>query len=73
MFEKCKEERKRDQARAQWNALLPFMNLELLKYISFEEYFDRITGANLDQRPAAEILKEVEEIRKQMRAENESV
>lgn len=38
-----------------------------MKYESFSTYFDRVTGKDIDTRPDAVILAEVEEIRKQMK------
>lgn len=46
--------------RAQYNALLPYMYLQYLKFMPFNEYVDRITGRNIDLRPAEEIIAEIE-------------
>ena len=72
-FGKCKEAKQRAEARQEWVALLPFMSIQWLKYMDFEAYYDKVCGRDLDLRPKEEILREVEEIRKQMRAENGSV
>lgn len=34
------------------------------EYISFEDYVARITGANVDRRPAEELLRELDELEK---------
>lgn len=34
--------------------------------MSFEDYYDQATGANIDLRPAKEILAEVEEVRREI-------
>ena len=51
--------------REEWLALFPWMMMKHIKYMSFREYFDQRTGANIDMRPAAEILADVEKIRRQ--------
>lgn len=38
-----------------------------MKYEAFNSYFDRITGRDIDMRPDAEILAEVEAIRQEMK------
>lgn len=35
------------------------------KAVSYEEYRDKLTGANIDRRSAAEILAEIDELEKQ--------
>ncbi|MCR5811171.1 MAG: hypothetical protein K6G34_07220 [Lachnospiraceae bacterium] len=46
----------------QWCALLPFMHMEMLKYVSFKDYKDRVTGKDLDLRPADEIVEEIKKL-----------
>ena len=53
--EKIQEEK----IRQQWIAVLPFMHLKQLKYMSFKDYYEACTGANIDWRPAKEIIKEI--------------
>lgn len=38
-----------------------------MKYEAFNSYFDRVTGRDIDMRPDAEILAEVEAIRQEMK------
>lgn len=64
--ERAAEQRARELAHRQWCALLPQMSVGLLKYVSFEEYYDRITGGTMDMRPAEEIIAEVAKIREEM-------
>ena len=53
---------KEDKIRGVYNALLPYYaNMGI--YMPFEEFYDKFTGANIDLRPADEILNEAEEIR----------
>jgi len=63
---KAAEENDRDRKRAQWNALLPLMNMKMVDYEPFETYYERVTGKNYDARPSEEILAEVAEIRKEL-------
>ena len=63
---KAAEEIRRDNLRAQWTAMLPYMSLEMLKFISFDDYYNQATGGDLDMRPAAEILAEAQEIRRKL-------
>lgn len=58
------EERQRDRWHRQWAAQLPFMGKD--NYISFAEYCDRLSGANIDTRPTAVILAELDEMERQM-------
>lgn len=51
-----------DRMYQQWCELLPYMSLKMLEYISFDDYFNRVTGKNVDLRPAAEIIAEIEEL-----------
>jgi len=62
LIKKAIIEDRRDEIREQWVALLPHMDKET--YISFDAYYDRCTGRNIDRRPTEDILSEVEEIRR---------
>ena len=52
--------------REQWLQLLPLMQMNVIKYISEEEYRLKVSGGDIDQRPASEILAEVQAIRKEI-------
>ena len=54
-------EEKKDKIRGTYYAMLPFLLLRD-RYMTFEEFYDKFTGADIDWRPADEILKEAEEI-----------
>ena len=56
---------------AQWLAYLPML-IQSNKFMSFAQFKDEMTGANIDTRPAEEILAEVEDIRVKLYG-NESV
>lgn len=52
----------------QWTAQLPIMAYTG-KHISFAEYRDRATGANIDRRSVAEIQQEIDEAMQELRKE----
>lgn len=58
-----------EKAFRQWIAILPVMWSGAAKFIEFDEFRDRLTGAGIDTRPASEILAEVEEIRREMKGD----
>jgi len=60
-FRVAKEKEREEKARQQWVAMLPFMSLKQLEYIPFEQYYDRVSGRNIDMRSAEEIIKSIEE------------
>lgn len=60
-MEKDREER----IFQQWVAQLPMMAFSG-KPISFADYKDRVTGANIDRRPTAEILAELDDLEREL-------
>ena len=62
--EYAQDKEKEEGYKAEWNALYPFMIIKVMKYVSFKEYVDICTGANIDTRPAGEIIAEIEELHK---------
>ena len=62
IIDKAREKEKEKRYFLQWVVQLPNMTDE--NYISFNSYVDRVTGRNIDQRPVAECMKELEEIKK---------
>ena len=62
-IDKAEEKKKEDRYFLQWVVQLPRMTQE--NYTSFDSYLDRVTGRNIDQRPVAECMQEIEEIKKQ--------
>ena len=54
---KAAEENREERIFQQWTALLPWMDQD--SYISFADYKDRVTGANIDRRSVAEIMADV--------------
>ena len=62
IIEKAREKEKEQRLFMQWVVQLPQMTKE--NYISFESYLDKVTGRNIDKRPAYECMREIEEIKK---------
>lgn len=48
-----------------WIVQLPYMSKD--DFVGFDAYFDRVTGRNIDTRPALEILAEIEVAEKSLR------
>lgn len=62
LIEKARDADVDDRIRAEWTALLPWMQTGHLKLIQFPEYLDQRTGRNVDQRPAAEVIADLEKL-----------
>ena len=60
-FEKDTE----DKLHRQWCAMLPYMSLNMLKYMSFDEYQNKLTGKDIDTRPASVIIAEIRKAHKE--------
>lgn len=65
IIEKAKEKEKENRLFLQWVVQLPNMGKE--NFVSFEQYIDRVTGRNIDSRPVAECMAEIEEIKKKFK------
>lgn len=63
LINKAIEEKRDNKIFQQWVAQLPVMGL-FKKPISFDEYHAQVLGLNVDNRPTAEILAELDEIEK---------
>ncbi len=61
---KALEQERDDRLFQQWVVQLPLMGKE--NFVSFADYKDKITGANIDRRSTAEILAELDEIEKEL-------
>lgn len=53
------EEENKAKKRQEWLALLPVM-ITMDKYKSFEEYYDLITGKNIDMRSTVDIIADID-------------
>ena len=60
------EQERDERIHQQWTAQLPIMAYSGT-YVSFADYRDRITGANLDRRPTREILAELDDIEREFK------
>lgn len=60
LIRKALEQERDERLHRQWTAQLPIMAYTG-KNISFAEYRDRVTGANIDRRSVAEIQREIDE------------
>ena len=63
------EKEKKDKAEKLYLVLVPKL-IEINKFMSFDQFYDEISGANLDLRPAEDILRESEEIEKRLRGDS---
>lgn len=61
---KAQEKERDERIFRQWVAQLPIMAVAD-NVISFDDYRDRVTGANIDFRPADDIMEELDEVEKQ--------
>lgn len=66
LVERAAEMRAKEWVHRQWCALYPDMIRGILKYMSFEEYYNRMTGGTIDRRSKEDILAEAAQIRKEM-------
>ena len=62
---KALEQEREERIFQQWTAQLPTMAYSGT-YVSFADYKDRVTGANIDRRPTAEILAELDEVEREL-------
>lgn len=58
-----------DEMRGMYHALLSYLAMRG-KFMTFNEFYDMMTGANLDWRPAEDIFKESKEIEERLRNGN---
>ena len=54
-----------DKIHGEYLAMLPLLMIRG-KYMSFEQFYEKMTGADLDMRPAEDILIESEEIERRL-------
>lgn len=62
---KALEQEKEARIFQQWTAQLPIMAYSG-KYVSFADYKDRVTGANIDRRSTAEIEAELDAVEREL-------
>ena len=61
---KAMEQERDDRIFQQWVAQLPWMSRE--NFVSFADYKDRVTGANIDRRSVAEIMKDLDAVEQEL-------
>lgn len=61
---KAMEENRDERIFQQWVAQLPYMGKE--NYISFEDYKNKLTGADIDRRSVADIEADLAEVERQL-------
>lgn len=61
LIAKAMEKEREDRIFQQWVVQLPVMAYSG-KSVSFADYRDRVTGANIDRRNTAELMKELDEV-----------
>lgn len=62
---KALEQNRDERIFQQWVAQLPIMAYAG-KYVSFADYKDRVTGANIDRRSTAEIMAELDDVEREL-------
>ena len=65
LIAKALEKTREDRIFQQWVAQLPVMAYSG-EHVSFADYKDRVTGANIDRRTTAELLHELDEVEKEL-------
>ena len=65
LFLKAIEKDYDDRLFEQWVIQLPIMSLQMVDYISFEDYKDKVTGKNIDLRSNEEIIAEIRALHSQ--------
>ena len=61
---KALEQERDERLFQQWVVQLPLMGTD--NFVSFADYKDRVTGANIDRRSVAEIWAELDEVEKEL-------
>lgn len=65
LIRKAREKDRDERIFQQWVAQLPMMAFTGT-VVSFADYKDRVTGANIDRRPTAEIEKDLDEVERSL-------
>ena len=67
---KAMEKTREERLFQQWVVQLPWMGKE--NFVSFADYKDRVTGANIDRRSVAEIMAELDEVERELQKGGDS-
>lgn len=65
LIAKAMEQERDERIFQQWTAQLSAMAFTGV-YVSFADYKDRVTGANIDRRSTAEILRDLEDVEREL-------
>ena len=65
LIAKAMEKERDERIFQQWTAQLSTMAFTGV-YVSFADYKDRVTGANIDRRSTAEILRDLEDVEREL-------
>lgn len=65
LIQKALEQNREERIFLQWVAQLPVMAYTGVN-VSFADYKDKVTGANIDRRSTAEILAELDDVEKEL-------
>ena len=71
LIDKAVEKDRDERLFQQWTAQLPVMALTG-EVIGFADYKNRVTGANIDRRSTADILRELDDVEKELREGGDS-
>jgi hypothetical protein len=64
LIRKAEEKDQEERLFQQWVAQLPYMDKKT--FISFDDYKDKLTGANIDRRSVAEIEADLADAERQL-------
>ena len=64
LIKKASEEEQKERVFQQWVVQLPHMDKK--SFISFEDYWNKLTGTNIDRRSVAEIEADLAEAERQL-------
>ena len=70
LVQKAQEQERDDRIFQQWVVQLPLMGRD--NFVSFADYKDNLTGANIDRRYTAEILAELDEVERELQGGGDS-
>lgn len=70
LVQKAQEQERDDRIFQQWVVQLPLMGRD--NFVSFADYKDNLTGANIDRRSTAEILAELDEVERELQGGGDS-
>ena len=69
LLKRIREAESTEILRRMWIAYLPLMATGVIRQVSFDEYKAKSMAGKVDYRSNAEILAEVEQVRKELRGE----